>query len=89
MFRDVWENIRIHASKVQWSQFIWKGKASPKMKLCTYRATIDQLPFKNIMIFQSKQISNMHVLCDKTVENKGHLFFECEFSKICVALSKA
>lgn len=72
VFNEMWEAIIAHPNKVEWHSFIRNSKANPKMKLYTYEAITNQLPFKNILPSQGIckfQLNVFHVTIMRNIED--------------------
>ncbi|XP_039007103.1 uncharacterized protein LOC120134737 [Hibiscus syriacus] len=75
--RQIWKEIRMKEDKVPWHSLIWFPQNIPKLSLIAWMAMIDRLPTCDRIQRMGIVSIGSCVLCNDTLENRNHLFFEC------------
>lgn len=90
-FYSAWDSSKNHDNEKDWCKIVRHAISSPKMSLCMYKAVLNQLSTKDIMVNRGYEINPICILCNEELETRDHLFFQCPYAaypwvKCCLKL---
>ncbi|KAL2933787.1 hypothetical protein RDABS01_016906 [Bienertia sinuspersici] len=84
--RKVYDILRATNPKIHWDKVIWNTAAVPKHQFLTWLAFKQRLFTKDRLAKIGILEDQACCLCNNGDESHLHLFFECDYSKACMAM---
>ena len=78
---EVWRVIRPRKEKVLWHRLLWGTLTIPKHSVIAWMAILNRLPTLDRLISWGMEINGICYLCQRELETRDHIFFECRYSK--------
>ncbi|XP_022003156.1 uncharacterized protein LOC110900579 [Helianthus annuus] len=82
---EVWNNVRHHASKVQWGNLVWFKQCIPRHAFHVWLVIQNKLKTQDrLSVWEAGSETNLNLmccpLCCNNRDSRDHLFFECSFA---------
>ncbi|XP_021985800.1 uncharacterized protein LOC110881993 [Helianthus annuus] len=82
---EVWNNIRHHASKVQWGNMVWFKQCIPKHAFHIWLVIQNKLKTQDrLSVWEAGSDTNLNLMCCRLCyynrDSRDHLFFEYSFA---------
>ncbi|KAL2942962.1 hypothetical protein RDABS01_031310 [Bienertia sinuspersici] len=84
--KKVYDMLRPTGPTIHWDKVIWNTAAIPKHQFTTWLAYKQRLLTKDRLAKMGIMEDQTCCLCRNGYESHVHLFFECDYSKACMAL---
>ncbi|KAI4371572.1 hypothetical protein MLD38_019789 [Melastoma candidum] len=78
--KEAWELIRIKKQKVDWSTWIWGKATPPRCSFLVWLNAKGKLRTAQFWRLKGLWASTVCAFCQRAVETRDHLFFQCEFT---------
>ncbi|XP_021770740.1 uncharacterized protein LOC110734925 [Chenopodium quinoa] len=86
VIHEVYDWLHGFGQEVDWKSWVWNQFNSPKHMFISWLAIHNKLKTRDRLERFGICNDNRCLLCGDAIVNRNHLFFECNYSKRCVAL---
>ncbi|XP_062113563.1 uncharacterized protein LOC133824628 [Humulus lupulus] len=75
-------------TKVQWSKYVWERCNIPKHRYILWLTLHQKLKTRDYLNKHCQVVDKMCLLCGNHTEEISHLFFQCDYSRLCLVKLK-